>query len=621
MFIRVLSSDIANMIAAGEVVERPASVVKELCENAVDAGADAIEVEIAGGGLKSIRITDNGTGIHPDDVETAFVRHATSKIQTAQDLDNILTLGFRGEALASIASISKVKLYSRPPAFDLGTLLEMVGGEIHYKEQSGCQIGTTMIISDLFYNTPARLKFLKRDYTEAAYVEEAVRKLALSHPHISFRLITDHKEKLQTDGGGSLLGAVRCIYGSDISDNLCEISYNDCGIDVEGYVGNAKTVKKNRSGQLLFLNGRSILNKIVSKAIEEACKGFVPIGTFPVVILQIKVSPVFVDVNVHPAKLEVKFRDDSMVYHTVYWAVKNALAGTQTIPVITAPIESSKQEKMAVRESAPETVTMPIKKENVSTPYFGEKEDAVWLEIPRKAKPETSDVPIIAKKEEIPKQENMDVWAGAWQQETTPVQVPQNAPMSSFAQYRLVGQILNTYIIIESNNKMVLIDQHATHERITYDQLAAQVKEHKVTSQMLLTPENIQLSPVEYQTAVQNMDFFAALGFDITPQEANILAVSAIPNQMTAQRTALVLSEMITNLQTGSRETTTESLDTALKLIACHGSVRGGRKLLDKEIDAIVQMALKSPNLTCPHGRPISVAIDKYFIEKLFKRK
>lgn len=645
MLVKVLDSQIANMIAAGEVVERPSSVAKELCENSIDAGATSITVEISGGGLRRLCVTDNGCGLHPEDMETAFLRHATSKISRPEDLDSIMTLGFRGEALASIAAVARVTMTSKMESSE-GKEVIMEGGNLISSESAGCPVGTRICVENLFFNTPARMKFLKKDYTEAGYVEEAVRKLSLAHPEISFRFVSDGKEKLFTPGDGDLKNAVYAIYGRDISSQMVPLSYSEGGIKISGLCGNITVYRKNRGLQSFFVNNRCIVSRILTAALEEGFKGMIPIGCFPVAVLKVEINPALVDVNVHPAKLEVKFVEENKIYSAVYWAVKDAVS-RKVSPVVDVPakepiinIKTSNMQKPQsgniLRDSGnkanndlykyiptQEEIQQLNQQKKPSSAELKEKfmsdfsrfseanvsKTTVSAPAPIKAKPEKE--PVLAEKPEP---------AGT-KKKIGDIEFVQTAVADVSPKGRIIGQLFNTYILVEEENSLVLIDQHAAHERLIYERLMKEKRDSKILPQMLLVPEVVSLTPTEFATAMENKSFFESLGWEIEEFGDNDIAVRAVPYVISKEQAPDTLIEIIGNLQSGKRSPETNKEDRILYTIACRSAVKGHDKLTLPEMEKLVQQVRESEKtLTCPHGRPVSTVVTKAFVEKLFNR-
>ncbi len=614
MLVKVLDSQLANMIAAGEVVERPSSVAKELCENSVDAGASAITVEIWGGGIKSLSVTDNGHGLHPEDMETAFLRHATSKISKPDDLNAILTLGFRGEALASIGAVSKVTMTSCFQGEE-GKKVVVEGGKFLFSGSAGCPNGTRIMVENLFYNTPARMKFLKKDYTEAGYVEETVRTLALAHPEISFRFVSDGKEKLFTSGDGNLKNTVYSIYGKEVSSALVPLEYEDNGIKISGLAGNITLYRKNRKLQSFFVNNRGIVNRTVTAALEEGFKGMIPIGCFPVAFIKININPALVDVNVHPAKLEVKFADENSIYSAIYWAVKGALENKLT-PVIdaVADVPAPEPEKPGVKTS----VNVAVTSYETAKETESEKNNTAF-----EYKPTVTDLEEFLKQQ---KDESVSLFETI-EKEPAPmkkieqIEFTQTTITPTDGEYKIIGQLFDTYILVQEGDNLTLIDQHAAHERLIYERLVKEKKEKEIAHQMLLVPEVVSLTPVEFSVAMENTEFFNGLGWEIEEFGNNDIVVRAIPYVITKEQIKDTLVEIISNLQLGRSETGTAKEDRILYTIACRSAVKGNDKLTLPEMEKLVREVKNSEKtLTCPHGRPVSTVITKTFIEKLFKR-
>ena len=515
MFIKLLDKNLSNMIAAGEVVERPASAVKEMIENSVDAGAGVVTVEITGGGLKMIKVTDNGCGIHPEDASAAFMRHATSKISKPEDLDAIYTLGFRGEALASIAAVAEVELYTRTAEFETGMTANANYGEIENAVETPGFVGTTIKVSNLFYNTPARLKFLKRESTEAGYCEEAVRKTAIAHPEVSFRFISDGKEKLFTPGDGILKNTIFTLYGKDTLASLSEFSSEFDGIGVSGFVSDITGAKKTRSMQMFFVNNRPVVSRMMANAVEEACKGMIPNGMHPVAIIKINIPATEVDINVHPAKLEVKFSDEGRIYRAIYHGVKNSFA-TPEMPKIDVEPAQPEIRQAEVFRSAQKQPEVIMKQPEVSYQPSGRQ-------VPPIPMGNQSFVPVYKKTEK-------------------PVFVPQKEVAQTriedekIADYRVIGQLFDTYILVERGDEMLLIDQHAAHEHINYGKLKKQYDEGKISSQQLLVPQTVNLSPVEKAVAQENLELLEQMGLECEDFGGNSVIVRGVPDAVNPEK-------------------------------------------------------------------------------------
>ena len=594
MFIKLLDKNLSNMIAAGEVVERPASAVKEMIENSVDAGAGVVTVEISGGGLKMIKVTDNGCGIHPEDASAAFMRHATSKISKPEDLDAIYTLGFRGEALASIAAVAEVELYTRTAAFETGMTASANYGEIENAVETPGFVGTSIKVSNLFYNTPARLKFLKREATEAGYCEEAVRKTAIAHPEVSFRFISDGKEKLFTPGDGLLKNTIFTLYGKDTLDRLTEISLENEGIKVGGYVSDITGAKKTRNMQMFFVNNRPVVSRMIANAVEEASKGMIPNGMHPMAIIKLDIPATEVDINVHPAKLEVKFSDEGRIYRAIYHAVKNSFLAPEMPKIDVKP--AAEENKAPIFRPAPKAETAALKQDEI--PYQTVKIPEV-----------KTFVPVYKKTEK-------------------PVTVPQsNVHQQTVIEsektfdYKIIGQIFDTYIIVQRCDEMLLVDQHAAHEHITYGKLKKQYDEGKISSQQLLVPKTVNLSPVEKAVASENIELLAEVGFECEDFGVGSIIVRGVPEALDTAKIDDALSEILALISSHKTEITPESKLKMLETVSCRGSIKAGKKLSLLEMENLVgQLFETTKTVNCPHGRPAIVALSKNFVEKQFVR-
>ncbi len=662
MRINVLSTQIANMIAAGEVVERPASVVKELTENSIDAGATSVTVEIKKGGIPYIRISDNGSGIESAEIATAFKRHATSKISCAEDLNAIDTLGFRGEALASIAAVARVEVFSKTHDAPVGRCVTVEAGKVLDEDDAGCPDGTTMIVRNLFFNTPARMKFLKNDATEAGYVTDVINKMVLSHPEVAFKYINNGKTVLSSSGDGKLINAVYAVFGADYAKNMKEISFCEDGFTVTGLVGNSSIARKDRRHQIFFVNSRNIMSKIMSAAVSEAFKSVVTTGHYPVCVVKAETDAKNVDVNVHPAKTEVRFSDEKKVYHSVYWAVKNALTDEKYIPemqikksgagfdtIKNAPsYDGAKQMEMtALKEESAEKQEerREIPKEE-AVREVRETEKTVLAE--EKIVPETTPFtpkPVFDfRKEE--KQENLSRFSHIPQKQTTAVErkivqdmthvtylteeeakralAPKADPLVPDVDFRFVGQVFGTYAIVEKDNEMLVIDQHAAHERLCYEELLEEFyKTNEVPSQMLLIPVTITLSPTEMTTAEKALDFFERIGFGVEPFGRNSVIVRHTPGTMEEQDIRDLVSDIITLTEENSETGIRLVYEKALHMISCKRALKGNKVLTPQELKVLCGkvLSLGEGINTCPHGRPIMVKMTKYALEKQFKRE
>lgn len=649
--INILSKAAAEKIAAGEVVERPANAIKEMVENSIDAGAKSVVVEIRRGGIAYIRVADDGSGILPDDAERAFMRHATSKIKDETDLEHITTLGFRGEALCSIASVSRTEMTTKTPQSSLGTHIVVEGGTVTLKEEMGCPDGTSVTVENLFYNTPARMKFLKKDSAEAALVTEVCQRQALSRPDVSVRLVRDGKEVFFTPGNNNLSDAVRCLWGKDFSSNMGSVDYSSGGVRVRGLAGKNNLSRPSRSMQVFFVNGRNVINRTLSLALSEAYKNELMGGRFPVAVLNIEINPALCDVNVHPTKTEIKFADEKNIYNAVYWAVKNMLgaaAGARNVQPSFVRGNESYKLPFAKREAEQLSAAMagrfkkytpaPVREEDVVkaapskgdsmhvelNPFLPQKQiERLNEEEELKLKRGEIRSPVIKRaalfgEPEVKKEESPDPAKpeSVPEAEEAPAAEPVLPPEISI---RIIGQLFSTYIIAEAEKELILIDQHAAHERIRYEELRA--KEEKVAMQMLMLPQSVTLSPAEFDAVMENREFLWDMGFDLEDMGGSTVLMRSVPADCSGSDGEALLTELAGVLMGGAGGTVGERRDRAMYTIACKSAIKANKELTSEEMERLVQKALSLEGIsTCPHGRPISVKITKYQIEKMFKR-
>ena len=677
--IRLLDSKTINKIAAGEVVESPKSVVKELTENAIDAGASNVTVEIKDGGISYIRIADNGCGIPKEQVKSAFLRHATSKMTQIEDLEHIFTLGFRGEALASIAAVAQVEMLTKTKDEETGTRICISAGEIEVMEDAACREGTTIIVKNLFYNVPARRKFLKKPATESGYVSDLVNKIALGHPEVAIQYINNGNTVLHTAGNNDPKTAVFYVYGKDAANNMLPVSYKKGEYAVSGLIGKPELCRANRNYENLFINGRFIKNAVVSSAVEDAYKTKLIIGKFPVFVLNLEVEPAMVDVNVHPAKLEVRFKNDDEVYEFFYQAVSKALQETVLIPKAVLEKDKKPKEKQPVPEQqtlvdTPKKVEIPAKKEEAPVvketpkalemePVLLTKEEKETLNISKsvkpaetklssmpagggrsvdellKRKPSTSGVaqkaePYLKKepvkqefsKIELPKTEpavkkEITVQAKPEQVEIViPKEEKQEEKKAFFHDYKIVGQVFRTYWIVEQGECLYLIDQHAAHERILYEELMNKFKEEKVISQRMLTPLMLNLTPMETEVLRDNKELLESFGFELEDFGGKF-ALRSTPYLLQNPTGMGFFTDILDRL---AEERITNVYDTkilAVATMACKAAVKGHDVLSMREAEALIHQLLKLEHpFTCPHGRPTIVELTRYEMEKMFKR-
>ena len=747
----VLLDDLTiNKIAAGEVIERPASVIKEMVENSIDAGANNITIEIKNGGISYIRITDNGKGISEDDLEIAFERHATSKIRSADDLSTVMSMGFRGEALASIAAIARVEMVSKTATQENGFKVVVEGGNVLDKSEAGCPVGTSITVTNLFYNTPVRYKFLKKDFTEAGYIEDAVTRIALVHPEIAIKLINSGKTIIQTNGNGDLKTAIYSIYGKDVAGALIETEYTYEDMHIYGVVGKPEIARSNRANQIFFVNKRFVKDKALTSAAEKAYKGMIPIGKFSFLVLNVDMNPAKVDVNVHPAKLEVRFEEENTVFKAVYHAIKDTLLkaelvadtehasselrsesglfGNRTTSVEMPELQKSQDVLRKLQEMKEKLIqenpelrakletTYPEQKEEKvqvseeSTQYtYNEKKDtiiepgAVGMQVlePEQLLENIIESEIESNKEEIIGEEQapqvvnelkvdlLEEIAKASQKTidlkeevskvlekeetniiedivnckieekpadfeemylklfgTRPVQEcvkeepkdeTQNAKdiatlgnTSMFDDieeyqkptYKFIGIVFNTYIIIEIEKEMYILDQHAAHVRILYEKVKSNYYNNEAKdSQLMLLPDIITLSHKEMEIARDNMQMFQKAGFMLEEFGENTLKLTGVPEMCLDLETKEMFLETLDEINSVSRTAKQEIEERFIATVACKAAVKANMALTKEEVDALMDKLLVLPNpFTCPHGRPTAIKMSKYDIERKFAR-
>lgn len=630
--IRVLDKHVAELIAAGEVIDRPASVVKELIENSIDAGASHITIEIKCGGIELIRVTDDGKGIAPEDAETAFLRHATSKVRTENDLNEILTLGFRGEALASVCAVSRVSLISRKPGYDIGCHVEVAGGEILSNEEAGCPVGTTIIVKNLFYNTPARMKFLKKDVSEANAVAAIVEKIAVSNPHVAFKFIRDGRIDLQTVGDSNLLSAIHCVFGKAFANTLLPVSFEKNGIKVEGFISKALNAKAKRSMQYFFLNGRSVKNVTMMVALEESYKGSIMVGKFPACVLMLEVSPSIVDVNVHPTKTEVRFSDERIIYDAVYFACKNAISQDSAEADITFRENVVKTPAVSlVKDEAFTTKGEQISFEKPQNIFVEEKEEVKVQEVdikPVETKPFTTTYDsIFTPKSNIDELVFHDIATSAYKQENNENKIVENdvkeeitAPVDDrFSGAKIIGELFKTYILLEADDSLYLVDKHAAHERLIYNRLKEQ--NTQTQRQYLLEPVITKPSREEYDALIMHIDTVNSLGFEIEDFGSGSVIVRSVPAFVDAEETAELLSEIASNLANCKKDVAPQIVDEIYHRIACRSAIKAHDKSSNFELEFLIDCLRKETDVKyCPHGRPVTAKISRTDIEKRFGR-
>lgn len=718
--INVLSFDIANLIAAGEVVDRPSSVVKELCENSIDAGATAVTVEIKHGGITMIRVSDNGCGIEPDDLPLTVLRHATSKIATAEDLSRIGTLGFRGEALAAIAAVTKLKIYSRTPRSDMGCVMHCQGGEITDITETGCALGTTVVASELFYNVPARRKFLKKDVTEGAAVTAVMEKMALSSPGVSIKYICDGEVRFMTGGDGDLKGAIYSVFGKETARRMTPVDRTDInGIRVHGYTGEPDLIKANKNSENFFINGRFVKSRTAMAAIEQAYSTRIPSQRFPVCVLNIELNPEIVDVNVHPSKLEVKFANERVVFEAIYYAVLNALQTSDSRPELYfgVPVpkggrqekssSSSKSSQNSVISSASGSSSFAAGWHSANT---GSKSEPAYLKKAERIQPdrienksadlEGLDRPYTTEKAELPpalgarrygQRPESSVLPRAESAfvpvESSPLDRPDKAqikireedtetledgdnllalseqPPSETAKpgetpdtdskkhspeniedpeashgadengvpdYIIIGEAYNCYVIVQLDDRIIMIDKHAAHERILFDELCRRMHEKDKHSQILMYPIKLSLSEKELLILEDFRNEICAVGFAFTvDKRRSEVTVSEIPDQISRDSASDMIEELASGLSegVGSVEAAeAKFFEAKLYSASCKAAIKGGRVYGIEHIKWICSKLLQKPDengaviKTCPHGRPVAFEIKKSSIDRQFDR-
>ncbi|MBO4765710.1 MAG: DNA mismatch repair endonuclease MutL [Lachnospiraceae bacterium] len=655
--VHLLNSETVNQIAAGEVIERPASVVKELTENAVDSGADRVTIEISGGGVDSIRVTDNGSGFASDDIKTAFLRHATSKISCGEDLFRIHSLGFRGEALSSIAAVAKVELLTYNEQDYLGTRYVIEGGEEISYEEAGCPTGTTIIVRDLFYNVPARRKFVKSATTETGYCNEWLNRFAIAHPEVSVTLLCGGRTLLHTSGNGNLKDAIYAVYGREVATHLLPVSYEGIGLTVSGCIGDTSIERSNRSAELCFVNGRDIKSKLVQKAAEEAYRTYLMQHKYPFTALFLTVRPDIIDVNIHPTKSDVRFSDADEVSHAVFTAVRTALKETNLIRTSMLNRDPAAKEPVSKVRPAESFESVRIRMEEYGEPKNAdaaftqmsgpaeesEKADAFetpGAEIPVIAEIGNSDQPDGTSEAEeafettedtessvLPESYSVDASDDAGVSEDSAIDVYGEQmsflkPEQERTRYEIVGCVFDTYWILELPNQMLMIDQHAAHERINYERLIAKLASDEVYTQQLTPPEVITLTIREEETLNANAEHFAKLGFEIRSLGGREYGVFGVPTVLLGISPRDYIAETLERL-TENRGEGEPLLQVALKVasMSCKAAIKGGQKISRQEAEHLIRelMTLENP-YHCPHGRPIIISLTKADIEKRFRR-
>ncbi len=632
-----LDPHVADLIAAGEVVERPASVVKELMENSIDAGASDVTVEIRGGGMTYIRVSDNGCGIPAAEAETAFLRHATSKLRDERGLEAIGTLGFRGEALAAIASVSRIELVTRERGCPEGLRLALDGGAVTSKSPAGCPEGTTMIVRDLFYNTPARLKFMKTDRAESSGVAAAALRCALSHPEVSVRYIRDGSEEFHTPGDGRVDSCVYTLFGRDFAGGMLEAGTSDGDVAVTGYVSTPAAAKGNRSGQYFFVNGRFVKSKTLQAALEQAYRNTLFTGRYPTCILYISLSHSAVDVNVHPAKTEVKFLNERQVFDGVYYAALGALENRG--PAQNADVSVSPS-TMKVLGAAPGSAegAAPASVRPGGHKYAAPSREASF-KMPKASFKEMSSDEYLksfgAGRDTAPRGSGRQtsVSCGQYSAGQTELDMPETPPVSAdilrpakaakkqpsaSAGARLIGEALETYIIVESGDSLWLIDKHAAHERICFDRLRSQQRETMV--EQLLTPVIFSPGPEDAALLAENASVFETFGISLELLGDSSVAVRSIPSYIDASDVESLLCESCAALRSGGTADPSRRRDEILHSVACKAAIKAGKRSEPEELSELAERVLSGEVRYCPHGRPVAVELTRSALDRTFKR-
>lgn len=653
--IQILDKSTIDKIAAGEVVERPSSVVKELVENAIDAGASAIAVEIKEGGTSLIRITDNGSGIEKEQVKTAFLRHATSKIERVEDLLSISSLGFRGEALSSISAVSQVELITKTAADFTGIRYRIEGGSEVGFEEIGAPDGTTFLVRNLFYNVPARKKFLKSNQTEAGYISDLMERLALSRPDISFKFINNNQTKLQTSGNTNLKDIIYHVYGRDVTMNLIPVDREINGVRLYGYIGKPLVSRGNRGFENYFVNGRYVKSNIISRAIEEAYKGFVMQHKYPFTVLHLTIDGKMLDVNVHPTKMELRISNQEDVYRFIYMTVNDALNGRELIPIVSFGKEETKKEERVIPQKAPEPfekIRLQGMRPQIPQALQGKAQQQQQVnQIPQASQisqiseqqkaPQVSGIqpqtgmqpPELPAQPQIPQEENSMIREEAVYNPGQPEKL-NTASVSqmelfdtkllakeSRSKHKIIGQLFKTYWLVEFEDKLFIIDQHAAHEKVLYERNVKLWKAKEHSSQLISPPLILTLSNKEEEILATYQSYFEELGFEISSFGGKEYSITAVPMNLYGLAQKELFIELIDSLDTMTGKLTPDMIRDKLASMSCKAAVKGNQNLTYQEMDELIGelMTLENP-YNCPHGRPTIISMSKYELEKKFKR-
>ena len=627
--INILDHQTIDKIAAGEVVERPSSVVKELVENAIDAGADAVTVELKDGGTTMVRVTDNGGGIEKSQVRNAFLRHATSKITSAEDLTDLVSLGFRGEALASIAAVSMVELISKTPQDLTGIRYIVEGGIEKEEEEIGAPDGTTVLVRNLFYNTPPRRKFLKQPQTEGSYVADLMEHLAMSNPRVSFKFIMNGQTKFYTTGNNDLSEIIYRIYGKEISKELIPFHFSEDGVSIDGLLGKPVINRANRNYEIFFVNGRYIKSTLISKAIEEGYREYLMQHKFPFCVLHFQIDTKRIDVNVHPTKMEVRIADEPLFYETVKNAIHQALHVTEMIPEVSLAEDKSDREHKAAKESAKISVPEPFERRRIAAAEeSGGYKAAISAE--KSLTDRVREIPVYnAVKHDAINPLDDTVPVSRINPPAESVQNPVQMELfedkilseQARAHYEIIGQLFDTYWLVSYENKLLIIDQHAAHEKVKYERFIKRFYEHDIVSQTINPPMIVTLSGREKECYLRHSNDFKALGFTIEEFGGNDYAIRGVPMDLYGYEENEFFREILDELSAETVTGTPETVRIRIATMACKAAVKGNMRMNTEEAKRLIDELLTLDNpYNCPHGRPTIISMSKYEIEKKFKR-
>lgn len=625
--INLLPKSVSELIAAGEVVERPASVIKELCENSIDAGATKLTVEIKNGGVTFMRVTDNGCGIFPEDVPIAFLRHATSKIKVGTDLDEIATLGFRGEALAAVSSVARVEMFTKPHEIDLGTRYVIEGGEELVFEEAGCADGTTITIRDIFFNTPARMKFLKKDVTEGNAVAAVMDRIALSNPCVAVKFIRDGKTAMSTSGNGKLADTAYSVCGKDYVSGAIEFSGEMGGVKVSGLVSKPFNCRPTKAGQYVFLNGRFVKSGTVAAAMEQAFKNSAMIGKFPYGIINLTVPFGAVDVNVHPAKTEVRFSDEKRIFDAVYYVVKSAIAKGDERPQMASTKKNNVFTVMTAEEYKQTAFAAPEKRYEAPIQSIPQRKTEFSVAAPTEfnlVKPPQRSAEVPEKKVPVFKEKPQEKSQKPIVIETKKEEIKTEAPVQQEVKavdpedrIILVGEAFRTYIIAQKGRELYFIDKHAAHERLLFEELKKHAERDK---QYLLVSESISINKEDYDLITANLDELAKLGFEVEDFGNGSVLVRAVPSMLVKENVKDMISEIAESLRY-AKTASVERMDDIYHRMACRAAVKAGNLTTPAECEKLAERILSDNDIMyCPHGRPVAIRITEKELEKQFGR-